>query len=450
MLPRGRYSFKIGLSALVIGAGSILLVVAFLLLPKWSSAPAIAAPISPEPSLQAIRVGPETIRLACDAADALGVRTVEVHAASQPRLLTLSGSLGLDTNRLARVHARFAGEVMEIGANLEPNSAGVTVVRPLDFGDRVASGQLLAVVWSKDLGEKKSELAAAIAQLRIHQDNLRQMEKFSGSLPERSIREAQLAVSTDAIAVDRARRTLRSWQLTDAEIKIIEEEADRIRLRKFGGDAEPERDWARVEVRAPFAGTILERNIAPRDIVDTSVDLFKIADLGELRVWANAYEEDLPTLQSLPTPIRWAIQLKSDPKLTSLPGFVERIGGVVDPTDHTARVMGRVANGAGNMRAGQFITATVAVPPAPDEVEIPIGALVENGRESIIFIQADPAKPEFTRRPVSVARRQQDRAFIHAKPSPLRENAVLRPGERVVCVGALELHAALEDLPSTP
>ena len=39
--------------------------------------------------------------------------------------------------------------------------------RPLRHGDKVTVKQLLAVIWSKDLGEKKSELVDALSQLRL-------------------------------------------------------------------------------------------------------------------------------------------------------------------------------------------------------------------------------------------------------------------------------------------
>src|SRR5207237_6482748 len=101
---------------------------------------------------------------------------------------------------------------------------GRTVIRPLRFGDKVEKEQILAVVWSKDLGEKKSELVAGLSQLRLDEDNLKNMELYRASLPERSLREAQAKVKADVIAVEKARHTLRSWRLTEEEIKAIEEE----------------------------------------------------------------------------------------------------------------------------------------------------------------------------------------------------------------------------------
>src|SRR5206468_13032100 len=57
---------------------------------------------------------PDTLELSAQVTQGLGIQTEEVRPATQPRKLEFSGKLALDTNHLARVHARFGGEVVEI------------------------------------------------------------------------------------------------------------------------------------------------------------------------------------------------------------------------------------------------------------------------------------------------------------------------------------------------
>src|SRR5205085_6700849 len=105
--------------------------------------------------------GPEpTVRLPPEAVGRLGLTTCEVRAAPPPPPLQLPGTLLLDANHLARVRSRFAGEVVEVGP---PGGA-------VRLGGKVKKEQLLAVVWSKDLGEKKSELADALSRLRLDEE----------------------------------------------------------------------------------------------------------------------------------------------------------------------------------------------------------------------------------------------------------------------------------------
>src|SRR5437879_2791168 len=136
------------------------------------------------------------------------------------RPLRLEGSLALDPDFVHRARARFSGEVVQITtiADTMRSPFGETQTRPLSAGDHVEKDDLLAVIWSKDLGEKKSELLDALSQLRLDQVTLERLKRFAISVPERTLEEAQRRVDADLIAVERAKRTLRVWRVTEAEM----------------------------------------------------------------------------------------------------------------------------------------------------------------------------------------------------------------------------------------
>jgi cobalt-zinc-cadmium efflux system membrane fusion protein len=401
-------------------------------------------------------VAPDTLELPADVARSLDIKTVPVKAATRSRrLAALNGTLALDPDSVARVHARFAGEVVEVGEVPDPEksgpSAGATAVRAVRFGDRLErKGQLLAVVWSKELGEKKSELVDALSQLRINRDTLTRLNGLTeGIIPQRSLREAERAVEASVVAVARAEATLRTWRVSEAEIEATAAEADRLSRQDARLDPLTISRWARVEVRAPLAGTVLEKNVVVGDIVDTSADLFKIAELSRLCVWAHIYEEDLPALLARPKPIRWTVRLKSDPQAPPLKGTIDQVSDLIDPNQHTALVLGRVDNPGGRMRAGQFVTAEVEDSPPPGVVEIPTTALVEDGVESLVLVQENPARLAYTLRRVVVTARFQDVVHVWAAGvGPEKENPKvgLTAGDQVVVSGAVELRAALQEL----
>jgi cobalt-zinc-cadmium efflux system membrane fusion protein len=411
-----------------------------------------AAPPGQPPEAELVPGTMDTLRLPADVVGALRVQVEPAQAATQPRGLRLSGRLALDSNHLARVHARFPGEVVEIGEVENPERpGGRTAFRPVRVGDRVAAGQLLAVVWSKDLGEKRSELVDALSLLKVDEETLARLEKLSqeGAVPEIQLRQARRNVEADRIAVDRAENTLRAWRLTDEEIAAIKAEAEQVRQRgqRTGGHAA---DWARVEVRTKLGGTVVEKNLALGEIVDTTMDLFKVADLSTLAVWADAYEEDLPGILALPPGRRtWTVHLESQPDARSLEGRIDHVGEIIDPTQHTALVTGRVANPDGRLRAGQFVTVTIDLPPAPDEVLIPATALIEDGQTTVVFVQPDPGRPEYARRRVVVGRRLPGAVTVRSQLTDEQRQAgfqPVRPGDLVVRQGAVELKKALEDL----
>src|SRR5205814_9064602 len=114
--------------------------------------PAGAAAASPAPAAESgdklRRVGRDRLEVPADLVRRLGVATAAATAPRARPLPPLPGVLAVDNNRFARVHARFGGEVMELGEVEDP--PGLTAGRrPVRYGDAVRRGQLLAVVWSK-------------------------------------------------------------------------------------------------------------------------------------------------------------------------------------------------------------------------------------------------------------------------------------------------------------
>ena len=264
------------------------------------------------------------------------------------------------------------------------------------------------------------------------------------------MREAERSVESGMIAVSRAERTLRSWRLTNPDIEAIRAEAVRIHRNKGQWDDDVRNQWARVEVKAAIDGVVVEKNVTVGDVVDTTLDLFKIADLTRLDVLAHAYEEDLPLLEDLPPQERhWTIHLKSDTTdAKPLSGSFNQIGNIIDPNQHTALVMGWVNNMSGRLRVGQFVTAEVDLPSNSAEVAVPVTSLVDEDAITYIFVQPDPRELTFTRRKVLLVRRRDNLAYIEGRLNDERRAGYqpLEIGERVVTSGGLELASELANL----
>jgi membrane fusion protein, heavy metal efflux system len=373
------------------------------------------------------------LELPPDLLDSLGIRTAEAKAASQPRTLPpLNGCLALDTNRVVRIRARLPGKIVSLGTNETLPALGSvqdrSSVRAIRHGDRVRKGQLLAVVRSKDLGDKKLEFIEAVLRLCEDREALERMRQLAGegTSPARIVKDAERTVEGDLINVARAERALQSSRLTAAEIAALRAEGEALERKELAciaGNAE----WACEELCSPQDGVILDKHVAASDLVDATTDLFKIGDLSRLNVWIQVHEEHLPGLLRLQRPIPWTIRLPSLPG-ASFKGHLDQIGAVIDPWQRTALVSGQVDNSAGTLRVGQFVTATLDVPVPGDEVVVPSGAIVEDGRECIVFVQPDPNEPLFERRKVTVTQRLQDVVYVRG---------AIRPGEQVVAAGAL-------------
>lgn len=386
---------------------------------------------------------PSTVRLTRqDSAERLGITVDEVQPAPPPESLRLPGTLLIDPNRLVHIHTRFAGEAVSIGQCDEASGPS----RPLQYGDRVKKGQVIAVIWSKEIGEKKSELVDALSRVELSQQILKRLESLqAGVVAERQIVEARRTVEADLIAVNKAERTLRSWRISDDEIEAIRDEVKSIRDRQSKTDWETDRKWAEVEVRSAIDGVIVEKNFNVGDMVDPQDDLFKVADLSQLQVVVNVYEENLRALRSLkPESRKWKISVKSeDDETKPIAGSFSLIGSMIDPAQRTGVVMGWLDNSKCEYSVGQFITATIELPAEKDVVVVPESALIEEGDSSSVFVEVDSLQREYSRRGVNVVRRAAGLVYVRSAPS---EESQLAVGDRVVTSGVLALGGELVNL----
>jgi cobalt-zinc-cadmium efflux system membrane fusion protein len=399
-----------------------------------------------------VRATGDGIRLPEDLALKAGIQVVQIHqrAAARPRVLVFPGSLSIDPERLSRVRCRCApAEVVQIGKLQGENER-----RDLRTGDNVRKGQLLAILHSSDAAAKKHELFEALRELRLEEHILERAEAARQTVPEVFILSQRRTVVARRGAITRAEQTLMILGIPAPEIDAVRKEAQQAGVRERKAETEEERKtrldrWALVELRAPNDGTIVERNITLHEVIaDPTINLFQIAQLNRLKVIAQVPEDDLPLLNALKAAQRrWTVRTRSG--AAEVEGSIDEIGYLIDPNQHTAVATGFIDNPEGHLRAGQFITASVALPPPTGELVLPARALVEDGRHSFVFVQPNVKQFLYEQRRVAVVRRSQDLVHVRSRLIAEQERQgfqTVRPGERVVTAGAIELKAYLEDL----
>jgi cobalt-zinc-cadmium efflux system membrane fusion protein len=423
-------------------------------------------PARPRVIVELVEGIPHTIRIPETVRTGLAIQeSLITQPPTQGRPLIMPGSTALDPARVMRVKSRFNAQVVEIGEVVDSTQRspdGETIMRGLRPGDKVRKNDVLAVVWSVDVGGKKSDLVDALVQLQLDERRLKAREELfkKGSLPEDTLNQTRRDVVSDRNAQGRAERTLRTWNVPEKEIQAVYEEADLVSARRGKRDPEKERLWARSVLTAPRDGTIVEYNVSVGEYVaDNTINLFTIADVDRLQVLANPPEDLLPELLALkPEQMLWSLQMVG---AQPIDGPIEEIGYIIDANQHTAVVKGYINNPQGKLRAGQYVSALVNLPPPPDVVEVPLTALAEDGKQSFVFVQPDPSQPIYTMRRVRVTHRFEKSALVRSRLTvdeqvltpeeqtlglqPLRP---LKPGERILPTGVLELRAALEDMES--
>jgi cobalt-zinc-cadmium efflux system membrane fusion protein len=186
------------------------------------------------------------------------------------------------------------------------------------------------------------------------------------------------------------------------------------------------------------------------DIVNPDTALYTIGNLDRLLVVASVPEADLSALRALPPEQRrWTVRVAADPEAAPVQGRFDEVGMVVDPNTGTATLKGSVENRGRRLLPGQFVRVMIEVPSASREVAVPASAVVEEGKDDLVFVQPDPGKFEYVRRRVLVVRRGRDVVHVRSPLAPEEARQgfeALRPGDRLVTAGAVELQALWADL----
>ena len=157
----------------------------------------------------------DTLVVPSQVREALGIRGVAVaKIPTHGRPLVMPGSTALDPTRIMRVRTRFNAQVTEVGKAYEavdPAANGYRreLDRELRAGDKVRKGDVLAVVWSIDVGGKKSDLVDALVQLRLDEQRLKARKSLyrDGNIPEDTLNQTLRDVITGTSACSISSRT---------------------------------------------------------------------------------------------------------------------------------------------------------------------------------------------------------------------------------------------------
>lgn len=275
----------------------------------------------------------------------------------------------------------------------------------VSVGDRVESGEVLAVVASADVGASR----AAAASARVRRD------------AALATRDRHAALVESGIGARRA--------LLEAEAALAEAEAD-LRgvsggLRVVGGGSGSE-----VTVTAPISGIIVERHATPGEVVEADIPLFVITDPARLWVVGHVPELDLGVARE-GAPASLSIAAFPGERWS---GHIDFVAPALDEATRTLGVRAVLDVVEPRLRAGLFGRLTIAGEGAePTALVVPSGALARVGGEDVVFV---PADEERTYRPVPVRLGRRDGEIVEVIEG-------LSEGDALVTSGAFTLRSEL-------
>lgn len=296
-----------------------------------------------------------------DAAPAEGAQVPSVSVISPGRTtvegtITATGSLG-------------ARREMPVGVVGE---GGRVVSVPVEAGQWVQAGQVLAVI---DRSVQSQQAQSAAAQIQVAQAD--------ANLAQANLDRALQLVERGFISKADVDRLTATRDAAAARVRVAQAQYRELLARN-----------ARLNVVAPAAGLVLERNVEPGQTVGGGTGvLFSIARGGEMELLAEVGENELARLST-------GVEAEVVPVGTNekFVGQVWQIAPIIDEQDRQGTVRIALAY-APELRPGGFASATIRSGTIVAPV-LPESAIMSDEQGSYVYIV--DADDKVVRRPVTI------------------------------------------------
>lgn len=299
--------------------------------------------------------GDEVVRLSAADLKEFGIELATAKSGALDQLVELPGEIVLNSDALAHVVPQVQGIVREVRKSI---------------GDSVKSGEVMAVIDSRELAEAKATYLAAIEREKLALANFTREERLwqKKVTSEQEYLNAKQALAETRIGRNAAEQQLHALGFSETYLKELPQH--------------PDTTYTRYEIRAPFAGTIIEKHLTLGESVSADAEVFTIADLSSVWVDINVYQKDLTQIRKGQT-----VSILIGHGIPTVSGKVAWVGPLVGEATRTAKARVILANPDGTLRPGLFVTAQVAVADTPVGIVIPKSALQTFEGRTVVFVQ---------------------------------------------------------------
>lgn len=318
---------------------------------RWLSAIALLLVASAAPGCKKAPPSPPESRRQADRSIVLGkesesyLRVEPAGAATGTRVRPLAAKISFDERHFAKVGSPVQGRILKLSVLT---------------GDEVKKGALLATLAAPDLAAVEAQVAET---------------RGARLLAERTAERAKTLAASGAGSEAEAQ----SAETALEQAKLEERRASQA-LGALGGST----GAGTFEVRAPIAGSVVERPVSVGSQVSTDQEhpIAVLADLSSVWVLADVYEQDLSNIQ---------VGDDAEVKVLSLPnrtfsGKVTDVGKVLDPLTRSARARIELRNDDRALRPGMFAQVQ-AKGAARGMAEVPTSAVLARRDQFFVFVK---------------------------------------------------------------
>src|SRR5437588_817630 len=279
----------------------------------------------------------------------------------------------------------------------------------------VRTGEVIAVLESRDLQAQRAEAVAALNQARAEERSL-----VTGTIPktnaedQKALMDARAKVNNARATYDRRRvlyekggiskKDLEASQLelTTAEDELrLQEQTVSLRARSLNPNdralaaakvAEAQQHLATLDaqlgyatIRAPITGFVTDQFQYQGEFAASGAKLVNIADVSEVIVKAP-FPDTVVSQLKVGDPAK---VLPTDAPSEEMKGKVSLVGRSSDPTNRTVEVWVTLANGAGHLRANGAAQLTISANSKSDAIIVPASAVTieaSNADEGTVMV----------------------------------------------------------------
>ncbi|HSA05645.1 MAG TPA: efflux RND transporter periplasmic adaptor subunit [Candidatus Gastranaerophilales bacterium] len=256
--------------------------------------------------------------------------------------------------------------------HIVPPVSGVVKTSDKNIGDKVNTGQTLAVIDSNDLSDLKSEYISSYETLSLAQTNYEREEQLYKEKisSQKEFLEAKQDYVQAKVNFQKAKQKLISYKVSNDELG---------RLLK-----NPDLNLTVYKIKSPINGTIIKKHISTGEYLPENSEAFIIADLK--KVWANlsVYPENLSLIQK-----GQDIEIIENNHNKKYTGTIDYVEPVVNEESRTAIARVVINNSECFWRPGMFVKAKVNIPVSgKSRLIIPESAIQTIEDEKIVFVKA--------------------------------------------------------------
>lgn len=282
----------------------------------------------------------------------IGVRTVAASVRPLDKTIRTTGKIEYDERKLTTVNAKVEGWIEKLYVNFT--------------GIYVKKGEPLVDIYSPELWATQQEFINLVRWSKKTGNTVVDSKK-TASGPQSGTADLAAMLSKDADSLlEAARQRLKLWDISDAQIKKIEESEKPIRT---------------LTVYSPVSGYVLQKYAVQGMKVMAGEKLIDVSDLSNVWVLADIYEYELSVIKVGDTA---KLQLSYFPgkELTSKIDFVSP---TLSPETRTAQVRFSVANTGGKLKPGMFTDVELKIN-LGNRLAVPDEAVIDTGLRQIVYV----------------------------------------------------------------